>query len=107
MDICTHIINIHPSLDKMDKFMFFSNHKAAQTSINRHLLKDRVVLIKGSSSEKRAYVNKLCSYIDCSFKLPHRNKTKHTHYRDYYDKKSMQIVADVYKEDVELFNYKF
>ena len=35
-----------PVLDKKKKFMFFGNNKAALTSVNRGLLKNRVILFK-------------------------------------------------------------
>jgi len=41
-----HCKNLHPILDKNKKFMFFSNNKVAQTSINRRLLKQRVIVYK-------------------------------------------------------------
>ena len=36
-----------------------------------------------------------------------RNPTKHTHYSDYYNDLSIQLVTKHYKEDLEYFQYKF
>ena len=38
--------------------------------------------------------------------LPITNKTKHDHYLKYYNRESLDIINDKYKEDFEKFNYK-
>lgn len=39
--------------------------------------------------------------------LDHLNGTGKKNYRDYYDKESGEIVADVYRDDIALFDYRF
>ena len=50
----------------------------------------------------------LCAALSVDVvKLPTSNRSSHGRYHKYYDHKTMEIVADFYAKDIELFNYQF
>jgi len=40
-------------------------------------------------------------------KIPHMNKSDHRPYFEHYDHESVEIVRDFYRDDIEMFNYRF
>jgi Sulfotransferase family len=40
-------------------------------------------------------------------RLPHRNRSRHRHYRKYFDDRSREWIRSLYREDVEAFGYEF
>lgn len=54
-----YIKKFKPSIDKQKKFIFFGNHKAGLTSVNRFLLRDRVIFCKQNKQRYFNYVDEL------------------------------------------------
>lgn len=51
---------------------------------------------------------RICSDLHIShIDLPHEIKGTGEHYTEYYDDESINIISDVYREEIEIFNYSF
>jgi len=49
----------------------------------------------------------VCNRLGISATLPHSNKTRHRDYRTYYDSRTIELVADHWRDDIELLGYTF
>jgi hypothetical protein len=50
----------------------------------------------------------ICDVLGIAPEIPHLNQsTRRTHYRDYYDKETAEVVARWYRADIERFGYAF
>ncbi|UCG78819.1 MAG: hypothetical protein JSV21_03010 [Nitrospirota bacterium] len=50
----------------------------------------------------------VCSKLDIEpTTLPHANRSKHKHYSTYYDDNEIELVADIYADDIRLFGYRY
>jgi hypothetical protein len=50
---------------------------------------------------------KICERLGLDAELSHISKTKHKHYRSYYDDETRELIHDMYKKDLEMFGYEF
>jgi len=52
--------------------------------------------------------NGICDVLGMGkIQLPHRNNTEHDFYTTYFNDKSRKRVAELFADDIRLFNYKF
>ena len=51
--------------------------------------------------------NKICAKLDVSSNLPHLKKSNRSHYKNYYNQESTEIVRNFFRKDIEHFGYKF
>jgi len=51
--------------------------------------------------------NEICSHINIFVSLPHLKKSNRTHYKDYYNSETAEIVGEFFKDDIQYFNYQF
>ena len=49
----------------------------------------------------------VCDIINIKASLPSLNRTIHRDYKSYYNERTRKIVAECFKEDIELFGYTF
>jgi len=62
----------------------------------------------GRFENLQADYSRLCKKLHIvENKLIHANRTKHAHYREFYTKKSRDIVAGRYSKMIEFFDYEF
>lgn len=50
---------------------------------------------------------KVLDTLNLNCKLNRLNKTKHKHFKEYYDKELIRMVGNLYEKDVDLFKYTF
>tara|TARA_R110000796_G_scaffold43431_4_gene106754 strand:- start:4055 stop:4651 length:597 start_codon:yes stop_codon:yes gene_type:complete len=73
-------------------------------SINGKCLADDWIRFESLNSD----FNRICTKASLGTHiLPHRNKTNHKHYTEYYDDTTREIVTKKYQKDIDYFGYEF
>lgn len=49
----------------------------------------------------------ICKVLNIDASLPHLNRSKHQDYRSYYTETTCKLVAEYFREDIDLFGYTF
>lgn len=90
--------------NKGNKFKFVDINQYDFLSINGKCFADDWIRFESLNSD----FNRICTKTGMNIQsLPHRNKTKHNHYTEYYDEKTKEIVTNKYQKDIDYFGYKF
>ena len=65
--------------------------------------------LPGDQAALESDFKNICKKLEISnIKLPHKLKRNNIgSYRDFYDTKTTQIIAEIYKDEIELFGYQF
>jgi len=77
-------------------------------SIYTHVNGKQAVDFIGKFENIQDDFKKMCELVGIEYKeLPHMNKTKHGHYRKYYNDERIEKIGRIYSDDIKYFNYKF
>ncbi len=88
-------------INKDKKIIFLHVIKTAGASIEKYFGYGRFETLEKSMRE-------ICEKIGEKYTgLPHVNKTQRGKYREYYTNETKNIIAEKFKKEIELFDYKF
>ena len=51
--------------------------------------------------------NEVCSKLNITASLPHLKKSNRVDYKEYYNIETAEIIGELFKKDIEYFNYRF
>lgn len=61
----------------------------------------------GKMERLNEFTDEVSKKIGCAINVRHLNKSKHTNYREYYDRETKRLVEKYFAEDIECFGYTF
>jgi Sulfotransferase family len=73
------------------------------TNIDKEIIVDFIGKIENFEDD----LNKIKKHLKIDFHVPHINTSSHKNYQEYYNEETMLAVKNAYRQDIEMFNYKF
>jgi hypothetical protein len=49
----------------------------------------------------------VCKHLGVNFIDTHINKTKRDKYEKYYNEESKSVIENIYKDDIEMYHYRY
>ena len=101
VDFCKSDFNWYPEYEKnrlsKTQLSFLTDDKAK-------ICVDKLIKFENLQKEFSSVFDKIGI---AQMKIPHRNKTKHKSYWEYYNDETIEIVTKKFEEDIKFFGYEF
>ncbi len=55
----------------------------------------------------RSHFRRVCDHLGVDAELPHKNESSHADYRQYYNSRTRELIAEHFSEDIDRFGYTF
>jgi len=95
----------HTLNDKKYDYSFIATHK--QVEWTQGFYPPKVILRFENLQEEFRGMLEEYNIQHISADIPHKNSTKHSHYKDYYTPETKKIIANVFEEDIDTLKYTF
>ena len=84
--------------------ILIKSQKSWITDDDGELLVDYIARFEDYNTEVKTIGNKVGIQIN---NIPHHKKSDRGDYKEYYDKETIELVRNIFKEDIEYFNYEY
>lgn len=91
--------------DRVDDPYFIGTHKQTDWTIGKYPPKQILRFENLNNEFAKMVENRMI--ITVGKVLPHKNKTRHGHYSQYYNAETKKIISDIYEKDIDNFKYVF
>ena len=91
--------------DRKNDYSVIASHKQVEWTKGRH--PPKVILRFENLQEEFCDMLQEYNIRHISPEIPHKNSTKHSHYKDYYTPETKKIISDIFEEDVDTFKYTY